>query len=1808
MDEFMNHPLVVWVKTFKDGSALDYMDLVDGVFLNDVMGQIDSRPSNLKVNTNVDGEINLRIQNLDTLLKNIKSFYQEMMEQLIVMKLPHILTIAKDPLSEVAIAEMQKLILLLLGCAVQCDKKEVFIERIKQLEIDVQHAIVVHIQEVTDNSENVFSLQLEDIADLPPDQQEGISKNMFNHLKSLAKERDDYSEAITEICQEKEFYQAQLEGRRVPATPSPTSPIGDSRRHITVELAETKAKLRRTRQELEEKTELVLEYKDEIEKCNATMQKLRHENLELTQDARSVRAYRDELDVWKEKASKVEKYEIEITRYRERLNELDYLKRRTEELREDNQLLHETKSMLEEQLDTAHHKVEKGRDAESELLRIKAQLETMQEDKDADRKRIQELVEEVAILQLDHKRSLNESVSLGAELEIAKTLTSPLGGNLKSEYDDSASSRILRLEKENQRLIQELENFKDTTSFEHNSRVLEMEKENQRLGKKVEILQTATTKDMQKYLELEQEINKLRRERETLTDTIGTVKENAERQTKEWDAEKEMFNKTIETLRERNIKDIDQRVQDVEKENKKLCEDVKETQSRISQMQHENKQLQKAQERLKETSTKLEELEKQNLELESEKDKLTRNIATLKLMCDKQEELEKCNSELELEKRKLEKSLETLKSRCEKMDHVESEIVQLRADNQRLQRSLETVKGTASKVTQLEHDKEELDRQNRQLQKSMVSLKSFEAKVSQLEVDNMKLENENKRLETVIQLSKQKVEKLERETQELDSEVELLRKQVDAAKLSEKKVEVIEKNCRTLELQKMSVDNEVSLLQKENKRLKHSLQARDNLVDEANARAATLEQDHKQLQKTVTRHRDSGDRVKELEKENKDILKQVTMDKKTLASLREELVKEKITTQQLSNELEKLTTELDKIGLDKEKLLQEELSSDESRYKALENRMEDTLKKSLEIKEEKVVTLETRLKESKSRNQKISDELRSLKREHTSLLQRVEEDQVQSAAIDDKSPDAPKFKRQDSDRIHARQIMQMKDHLVELERTNATLLAENTSLKTQLDNLTVQVKVTKSENTTLHSKDEEGQEQNIGLQSKLAKLQVENSTIASQKDSMQFQYKSTLAKMSVQDGEFEKLKERFEELDNNYEALLNDHETLVALHDTLANEHEILITEHGTLKATHRSARTELQDWQNRLAEAEKRLQDVASLQNSLQKEEQKYKKLRYDNQEMNTLVRDLNSLTSSHTRLNQEYSDVEEELRALKQQHRNLQLEHTSLQGELSEAKDQVQTVEMDNVKLEHKCEMLNQMNANLEEENRRLMEQLSQLMAQNAELLVQTLETKELHHEDHRALEEQLHNLRRQKEKLEEKIMDQYKTPPKKHKGGLNLNFLKKIHRSRNKDKEKRKSRNFDQSLHLSVDHTDGHHDGSSLGENSSQGSEVNSLDGSPRPVQSLEDRRPSDEPTTSTPQRRRLETVPTSGPNRLSMLEERGLHSSGAFSMSMGDLRTQGSLTASQSMTVLDKRGLARKDDENSPTTPTEVTTPTGEGKAVPGNGSGNSNPENDGIFDDEASPRLYTKSGNRTERRGSAMGMLSRIKSRSREILDDMRSSNTYGSTPNLARDITFSEEDRGSPATKKNGKYTPVEYTTGDESSLESSPRVPEEETPPAPPKPQRQHPEEEPIVVATASENLQSAPPPLKLVTNNNSNHATNGAPDDENNTFQTSPTNGSTPSPVRPTTLTSPAYSARPYPGRQESNSPRIISPQKATGGKLIKPKPQYPPGSPKRAMKDSTTGTTESNNQSQPRVGRVKPNNRPISIVSPESSRSDN
>lgn len=75
----------------------------------------------------------------------MKQFYEEELGH-IVLKLPDTLNLGKEP--QVYISEMKLLLLLLLGCAVQCPNKEKFITNIKTLNVDTQLAIVECIKQV----------------------------------------------------------------------------------------------------------------------------------------------------------------------------------------------------------------------------------------------------------------------------------------------------------------------------------------------------------------------------------------------------------------------------------------------------------------------------------------------------------------------------------------------------------------------------------------------------------------------------------------------------------------------------------------------------------------------------------------------------------------------------------------------------------------------------------------------------------------------------------------------------------------------------------------------------------------------------------------------------------------------------------------------------------------------------------------------------------------------------------------------------------------------------------------------------------------------------------------------------------------------------------------------------------------------------------------------------------------------------------------------------------------------------------------------------------------------------------------------------------------------------------------------------------------------------------------------------------------------------------------------------------------------------------------------------------------------------
>ncbi|CAL1530394.1 unnamed protein product, partial [Lymnaea stagnalis] len=145
---YMQSPLVLWVETFKpnDGHPLEYRDLYDGVFLNDVMQQIDPRLAYDNVNRSEEG-VSVRLHNWDLLVKSIRGFYKDVLQQLLVMRLPNTSAISRDPGKDTSFAEIRKALLLILGCAVQCEQKEAFIDKIMAMDIAAQTEIVENIKE-----------------------------------------------------------------------------------------------------------------------------------------------------------------------------------------------------------------------------------------------------------------------------------------------------------------------------------------------------------------------------------------------------------------------------------------------------------------------------------------------------------------------------------------------------------------------------------------------------------------------------------------------------------------------------------------------------------------------------------------------------------------------------------------------------------------------------------------------------------------------------------------------------------------------------------------------------------------------------------------------------------------------------------------------------------------------------------------------------------------------------------------------------------------------------------------------------------------------------------------------------------------------------------------------------------------------------------------------------------------------------------------------------------------------------------------------------------------------------------------------------------------------------------------------------------------------------------------------------------------------------------------------------------------------------------------------------------------------------
>ncbi|XP_029982217.1 protein Daple isoform X2 [Sphaeramia orbicularis] len=1403
---FMESPLVVWVRTLGPLGSCDevgseervnmFMELVDGVFLHKIMTHIDPSPTNQRLNKNVNNDVSLRLHNLTVLTRQIRMYYQETLQQLVVMPLPNILCIAKDPISAKSMEELKRLLLLLLGCAVQCERKEEMIEKIKLLDIETQAAIVSHIQEVTHNQLNVLDLSwLEEGTELVHEELEPMSRNMAVSLRQLIDQRDKANEFIVDLTQERDYLSSQQpqEGCRSLGLSSSErgQSSGDARvnsggsaatvpgltkeekQHLSVELADTKAKLRRYRQELEEKTEQLMDSKHEVERQDQELQRLKQENQSLSCEARSVRVYRDEVDALRERASRVDRLETELTRCKEKLNDVHFYKTRVEELREDNLTLMETKVLLEEQLSASRGRCDKLHTLEKDNLLLRAKIHDLEMERDNERRRLEELVEENMLLEIGQKQSMNESAHLGWELEqLTKNHDNTNTETRKSlvhELNECVSSRVLKLEKENRELQASIERLKEDNHLlqEQQLHSQELDRENQSLSKKLERLQGLLDQEKLTNQDMESLGEEILKEKQNLEREIHALRAQKDRQISELENEKQHLSDAVASLRDRAQSNSEARVREVEAQNRLLHQNITDTSSRVASLETELKLASEEAKRLREKAGRCEEVEREAARLERSRDSLNREVASLRACSERSETLEKQVSSLEQEVHKLKREADEAQRELQRLGKHEAESGLLTKENLDLRCSLENLRSSSARLATLQEEHKEAQKEVQELQRRIEEAREEaqgeRKRAERLELNIASLNQEKHRLEEQIERSKEEKEEIDRERQEAQSKEEELRREVEELREERKRREDGDEERRKLQLDLEQSEKGRKHLEKESWRMRTLLDSKDSELEEKTRQVNTLKKEGLALSKEVDRLKETAVKAKEVEKENKELQKQATIDKRTLATLREELVSEKLSVQQLSVELEQLNEELEKVGLNREKLLQQEHTL-EDRYRLLESRLEETVQQTMKLKEEKISSLEKKLEESNALNTTLRTELAASRQTVSSLHQKQEQEQNHNS-------------QKHSGRDHGQgsataELLRLKDHLIDVEKNNASLQTENSLLKEQLKQLENQNTSQNNQMVTLQRHTSTLQEQNSSLHTQTAKLQVENSTLSSQSASLMAQNAVLQGQVTALETEAESWQRQREEAWRGRESVLSDHERLLSVHERQAHEYEQLISQHAALKSKQRGLESEHRALHNKycvlLQQKDKWEEQEGRGQKEKEELNQEIQKNRLLQQENLQLKTDVDRLTEIQSQQSEQSEGLQQRMNDLKSSLSTAQLEVSRWMARYDSLMEQHQGLDLTMTKLDNHCELLSRLKGNLEEENHHLLSQINLLSQQNHTLLERSMESKELYHQEQKLYIDKLNALRRQKEKLEEKIMDQYKfydpTPKKR------------------------------------------------------------------------------------------------------------------------------------------------------------------------------------------------------------------------------------------------------------------------------------------------------------------------------------------------------------------------------------------------------------------------------------------------------------
>ncbi|XP_045226482.2 coiled-coil domain-containing protein 88B isoform X3 [Macaca fascicularis] len=1274
-----------------------FLRLSDGALLLRVLGIIaPTSRGGPRMLRGLDGPAAWRVWNLNHLWSRLRDFYQEELQLLILSPPPDLQTLGFDPLSEEAVEQLEGVLRLLLGASVQCEHRELFIRHIQGLSLEVQSELAAAIQEVTQPGTGVvLALSGPEPGELTPAELEMLSRSLMGTLSRLARERDLGAQRLAELLLEREPLCLR------PEAPSRAPAEGPSH-HLALQLANAKAQLRRLRQELEEKAELLLDSQAEVQGLEVEIRRLRQEAQALSGQAKRAELYREEVEVLRERAGRLPRLQEELRRCSERLQAAEACKSQLEEERVLSGVLEASKALLEEQLEAARERCARLHETQRENLLLRTRLGEAHAELDSLRHQVDQLAEENVELELELQRSLEPPPGSPGE--------APLPGaapSLQDEVREAEAGRLRTLERENQELRGLLQVLQGQPGGQHP--LLEAPREDPVLPVLEEAPQTPVASDhspqglAQKARDGGPQALNLA---SPASDSVlkGSAECPQAPDSDPQEAESPLQAATVDPqASDWSPQESDCPVETQESPEKAGCASLQSPAS-VAPPQGPGTKIQAPQ-----------------------------------LLGGETEGREAPQGELVPEARGLRQEDPEHKPRPSEPSSVQLE--EQEGPNQGL--DLATGQTEAR-----EHD-QRLEgmvgnpawQKPQQKSEGALEVQAWEGPVTGESLASGVAEQEALRKE-VAQLRR----KAEALGAELEAQARKLEAQdMEAARLSKELAQARRAEAeahREAEAQAWEQARLQEAVEAAGRELEAASQEREALVEALASAGRERRQWEREGSRLRAQSEAAEERMQALESEGRQHLEEAERERREKEALQAELEKAVVRGKELGARLEHLQRELEQAALERQEFLREQ-ESQHQRYQGLEQRLEAELQAAATSKEEALMELKTRALQ-------LEEELFQLRQGPAGL--------------------GPKE--------HAEpQLVETQNvRLIEVERSNATLVAEKAALQGQLQHMEGQLGSL------------QGRAQELLLQSQRA--QEHSSRLQAEKSVLEIKGQELHRKLEVLEEEVRSARRSQEETRGQQQALLRDHEALAQLQRRQEAELEGLLVRHRDLKANMRALELAHRELQGRHEQLQAQRASVEAQEVALLAERER---LMQDGHRQRGLEEELRRLQSEHDRaqlllaeVSRERGELQGERGELRGRLARLELERAQLEMQSQQLRESNQQLDLSACRLTTQCELLTQLRSAQEEENRQLLTEVQALSRENRELLERSLESRDHLHREQREYLEQLNALRREKQKLVEKIMDQYRVLepgplPRTKKGSWLADKVKRLMRPR-------------------------------------------------------------------------------------------------------------------------------------------------------------------------------------------------------------------------------------------------------------------------------------------------------------------------------------------------------------------------------------------------------------------------------------------